>query len=119
MLMKAKQPYNVSAAAERAAVVAMQQMPLAEERISKIISERANLFELLQSIPWIQPYPSQANFILCKVVGRSALEVKLALRQQGILIRYFDKPGLSDHIRISVGTPEQNQKLAAALKGMG
>lgn len=117
MLMKAKQPYNVSAAAERAAVLTMQQMPLAQERIEKIIVERDNLYKLLQEIPWIEPYPSQANFILCKVVGRSALEVKLALRQQGILIRYFDKPGLSDHIRISVGTPEQNQKLAAALKG--
>ena len=119
MLMKAKQPYNVSAAAQRAAEVTMEQMALAEERIAEIVSQREALFGLLQDIPWIKTYPSQANFILCKIEGRSALDVKLALRQQGILIRYFDKPGLSDHIRISVGTQEQNQKLAAALKGIG
>jgi histidinol-phosphate aminotransferase len=118
MLMKAKQPYNVSAAAEQAAVVTMQNISKAEERIGEIISQRGALSKALDQIPWLKPYPSQANFILCRVEGGSALEVKQRLRKQGILIRHFDKPGLSDHIRISVGTQEQIEKLIAALKGI-
>ncbi len=117
-LMKAKQPYNVSAAAETAAVITMQHISAAEERIAKIIAQRAYLFEELSQIPWLSPYPSQANFILCKILSRSARQIKDELRKQGILIRYFDQPGLSDHIRISVGTAAQNQQILAALKGI-
>jgi histidinol-phosphate aminotransferase len=42
----------------------------------------------------------------------------LELRKKGILIRYFDVSGLSDHIRISIGTQEQMEKLIVALKGI-
>jgi histidinol-phosphate aminotransferase len=118
MLMKAKQPYNVSAAAEQAAVVTMQNISKAEERITQIIARRGELYKVLGQMPWLKPYPSQANFILCQVEGESALDVKQRLRKKGILIRHFDKPGLSDHIRISVGTQEQIEKLIAALKGI-
>jgi histidinol-phosphate aminotransferase len=118
MLMKAKQPYNVSAAAEGAAVVTMQHIEQSHDRIQKIIAERENLYTMLEDVPWLKPYPSQANFVLCRVEGKSALAVKQVLRSQGILIRYFNKPGLDDHIRISVGTPEQNEKLLTALKGI-
>jgi histidinol-phosphate aminotransferase len=117
ILMKAKQPYNVSIAAETAAVATLKNLSKAEDRIARIIEQRSFLFDELAKIPWLNPYPSQGNFILCKVMGRSAPEVWGHLRKQGILIRYFDKPGLSDHIRISVGTEEQNQQLLNALIG--
>lgn len=118
MLMKAKQPYNVSAAAEQAAVVTMQNLSKTEKNIAVIVEQRKCLYKSLEQIPWIKPYPSQANFILCRVENVSALEVKQRLRKQGVLIRHFAKPGLSDHIRISIGTEEQNQKLLSALKGI-
>jgi histidinol-phosphate aminotransferase len=118
MLMKAKQPYNVSAAAEQAAVVTMQHIAKAEENVAQIIEQRGELYKALGEISWLTPYPSQANFILCRVEGVAALEVKQRLRKQGILIRHFDKPGLSDHIRISVGTQDQIEKLIPALKGI-
>ena len=59
-------------------------------------------------------FPSPLK-ILCKVVGREAKAVKTALARQGILVRYFNKPGLQDHIRISVGKPEHTDRLLAAL----
>jgi histidinol-phosphate aminotransferase len=118
MLMRAKQPYNVSVAAEQAAVITMQNLSKAEENIAQIIKNRGQLFQALAQFTWLKPYPSQANFILCRVEGVSAFEVKQRLRKQGILIRYFDKPALSDHIRISIGTQEQIQKLITALKGI-
>jgi histidinol-phosphate aminotransferase len=119
ILMRAKQPYNVSVAAEEAALVTMRNHSKAKKVIAEIIKQRGVLFEALERYVWLKPYPSQANFILCRVEGISALEVKQRLRNQGILIRYFDKPGLSDHFRISIGTKEQNEKLIAALKGIG
>lgn len=118
ILMKAKQPYNVSVAAEQAAVATMQNMSKARFNIDRMIAQQARLSNALQQIEWLQPYPSQANFILCRVLGFSAADVKQRLRKQGILIRYFDKPGLDDHIRISVGTPAQTDALIAALKGI-
>ncbi len=93
MLMKAKQPYNVSVAAEQAAVVTMRNLSKVDENISEIIRQRGFFYKTLDQIPWLKPYPSQANFILCRVEGRSAIEVKHRLRKQGILIRHFDNPG--------------------------
>jgi histidinol-phosphate aminotransferase len=118
VFMKAKQPYNVSIAAETAATVTMQHLPMAEDRIGKIIEQRNWLFEELVQLPNLTPYPTQANFILCKVLDGSARQIWEQLRKQGILIRYFDKPGLSDHIRISIGTEQQNQYLLSTLKGI-
>jgi histidinol-phosphate aminotransferase len=119
IIMKAKQPYNVSVAAERAAVITMRNLPKAEEKIARIVESRGKLYEALSQIPWLKPYPSQANFILCKVENIPAVGLKEKLRAQGIMIRYFDKPGLDDHVRISVGTREQTDALIGALKGIG
>jgi len=117
IMMRAKQPYNVSAAAEEAAVVTMHNLSDTEKNITSIIQHRAWLFEALEQISWLHPYPSQANFILCRVENYPADEVTGYLRKEGILIRYFNKPGLKDHIRISVGTAEQVEKLVLYLKG--
>ena len=114
-LWKVKQPYNVSVAGSTAAIVSLENVDQLETRTSIIISERERLFVALEKIPWLEPYPSQANFILCKVTGRSAAQLKTDLAGQGILIRYFNKPGLLDHIRISVGKPEHTERLNKAL----
>ncbi len=114
-LWKIKQPYNVSVAASAAGLAALAHADELAQVGGRIIAERERLAAALAAIPWLQPYPSQANFILCRVVGRDAAAVKAALAQRGILVRYFDKPGLRDHIRISVGRPEQTDALLQAL----
>jgi histidinol-phosphate aminotransferase len=71
----------------------------------------------LKEVPFLKPYPTQSNFILCQVVGRDAAELKTTLAEKhGIFIRYFNKPGLRDHIRISVGRPEDTDALIKALQ---
>jgi histidinol-phosphate aminotransferase len=115
-LWKIKQPYNVSVAGSVAATISLENADQLEARTALIVDERERLFRELQAIPWLQPYPSQSNFILCRVNGRNAAELKANLAKQGILIRYFDKPGLQDHIRISVGKPEHTNALIAALE---
>jgi histidinol-phosphate aminotransferase len=117
-LWKAKQPYNVSVAASVAAITSLENAASLEEVGNWIQRERERLFVHLQNIPWLSPYPTQSNFILCRVIGREARTVKEMLAKQGILIRYFNKPGLEDHIRISVGRPEHTDQLIAVLRGM-
>ncbi len=115
-LWKIKQPYNLNAAANAAALAALQHVDELEAIGARIIAERERLFGELQAIPCLDPYPSQANFVLCRVRGLQAGELKASLEREGILVRHFDKPGLRDHIRITVGRPEQTQALLAALR---
>ena len=115
-LWKIKQPYNVSIAAATAAIAALKDSTWLEQKVTLIVQERERLAQLLSDIPYLRPYPSRSNFLLCQVVGRNARQLKLALEQEGILIRYFDKPGLRDHVRISAGKPEQTDALIAVLR---
>jgi histidinol-phosphate aminotransferase len=117
-LWKFKQPYNVSVAASTAAIAALDDAEHMDDVVRLLVAERERLMQSLIPISYLHPYPSRSNFILCRVVGRDAKGLKLALERDGILVRYFDKPGLTDCIRISVGKPEHTDALMAALKRM-
>jgi histidinol-phosphate aminotransferase len=117
-LWKIKQPYMVSVAASTAAILSLQHAEQLSEIGGKIIAERGRLSAELEKLGWLRPYPSQANYVLCRVVGRDALDLKRKLASHGILVRYFNKPGLQDHIRISIGKPEHTDQLIQALKEM-
>ncbi len=118
-LWKAKQPYNVNVAASMAAQVSLEHTNELIEVVERLKNERARLFSALQNISHLKPYPTQSNFILCQVTGRDAAELKARLAQEyGIFIRYFSKPGLKDCIRISVGRPQDTDKLISALKSL-
>jgi histidinol-phosphate aminotransferase len=114
--MKVKQPYNLSAAAELAALVTMQNVAKTEANIARIRRQRADFYQKLAQIDWLKPYPSQTNFILCQIQGRDGRKVQAQLRKKSILIRYFDEPGLRNSLRISMGTAEQMQTVLQALK---
>ena len=92
-------------------------------------AERDRLGEMLSDLGWVQPLPSETNFLLCRIAGdapvpddgaggHAARRVKVALERRGILIRYFDRDGLRDCVRISVGLPEHNQVLVRALRDL-
>ncbi|MCJ7548886.1 MAG: aminotransferase class I/II-fold pyridoxal phosphate-dependent enzyme, partial [Anaerolineae bacterium] len=115
-LWKIKQPYNVSVAASTAAIAALEDLAWLQDKVQRIVEERRRFTTRLASIPYLRPYPSQSNFILCQVLGRDAQELKLALEQEGILIRYYRKPRLRDHVRFTVGKPEQTDAVIAALE---
>jgi histidinol-phosphate aminotransferase len=119
-MWRAKQPYNVSVAAEVAACAALSNPEYLEDVKTKLVNERARLRETLDACPFLTPYDSHANFILCRVDGdRDALEVKNALAERGIMVRHYVKPAsISGCIRISVGKPEQTDALKEALDAM-
>ncbi len=116
-LWKSKQPYNVNVAASIAAQVSLEYVDELTVVVELLQNERLRLFEELCDKSYLQPYPSRSNFILCRVDGRDAAELKTRLAQDyGIFVRYFNKPGLRDHIRISVGRPQDTDVLIEALR---
>ena len=114
-LWKIKQPYNVNVAASTAAIASLKEPSWMTEKVELIVSERERMISQLAGCTFLQPYKSQANFVLFRVIGRSAQQLKLDLAQEGILVRYFDKPGLENCIRISAGRPLDTDRLAAAI----
>ena len=116
-----KQPYNVNVAAAVAGLASLRHSDQMNSIVEKIRSERDRLYGALQAVPYLSPFPSNANFVLCRVQAfRSdgdgdASSLKLALEERGILVRYYQKPGLENCIRVSVGRPEQTDRLLAEL----
>ena len=115
-LWKAKQPYNVNVAASAAALASLQDLNTLAGNVERIRQERERLFGLLSGIACLKPFPSQANFILCRVIGQSARALKEALAQEGVLVRYYDNALLKDYIRISAGRPQDSDALMHALE---
>lgn len=60
--------------------------------------------------------PSHANFVFARPKGGNANMVANALREQGIIVRHFDKPRINEYLRITTGTAEQNSRLIDALQ---
>ncbi|MCC9077630.1 histidinol-phosphate transaminase [Litorilinea aerophila] len=117
-LWKFKQPYNVNVAATVAGLASLRHVDQILEVVGRLKAERERLLAGLQQVPYLRPYPSQANFILCDVVGLDALALKQALEQRGVLVRHYNKPGLANCIRISVGRPDQTDRLLEELHSL-
>lgn len=115
-LWKAKQPYNVTVASSEAAIASLEDAEYLSKLVARLRDERERLMAGLKKIPYLTPYPTHSNFILCRVSGHDASQLynDLAMKY-GIFIRYFSKPGLKDCIRISVGKPAHTDALLAAL----
>ena len=114
-MMSVKPPYNVNLAAETALIASLEDMPALLERVNAIVAERERMYGLLSAIPTVKPYPSQANFILCQLPEGSGQQVFEGLCNRGIFLRHWNNSRLKDCVRTSVGFPEENDAVAAAL----
>lgn len=115
-LWKFKQPYNVNVAATVAGLASLRNIERLRHVVQLLRQERDRLYGLLHSVGYLYPYPSHANFVLCHVVGRDALALKQALEREGVLVRHYQSKGLENCIRISVGRPEQTDRLMEVLR---
>ncbi len=115
-LWKIKQPYNVNVAASLAALAALREPRWMQEKVALIVHERKRMVDELARFDFLEPYPSHSNFVLFRVLDRSAAELKQKLAAEGVLVRYFNKPGLGNCIRISTGRPEDSDRLLAAVE---
>ncbi len=115
-ILQCKSPENVNAAGIVAARASLEDKEYLLANVRRIVEERERLSAELARLKYLQPLPSKANFILCRVIGRDARRIQEGLAERGILIRAFGAPRLRDYIRISVGTPEQDEVLVKTLE---
>ncbi len=111
-LMKVKDSYNVNALTQAVALAVLEAKPEIDRMIDKIKATRESLVEKLTAMGW-DVCPSEANFVWIKPSCKPA-EIYTRLKQEGILIRYFDD--LADYVRITVGTDEEMKVLIKKLE---
>ncbi|MCS7033575.1 MAG: histidinol-phosphate transaminase [Phycisphaerae bacterium] len=116
-MAKVKDSYNCDAISTLAATAAIEDQEYARRTWEHVKSERLRVSEELAAMGW-GVIPSRANFILASVPGGRARDAWLRLKEQGILVRYFDQPGLRDKLRITIGTIQENNALLGAVKSL-
>lgn len=114
---KVKPPYNINQATQTLALEALQNVEQINEWIKVTVAEREKLISALASQPFvIKIYPSDANFILVKTTN--AVGIYNFLVRKGIIVRDRSKVELCEgSLRITVGTPDENETLINSLKG--
>jgi histidinol-phosphate aminotransferase len=113
-LIKVKDSYNVDAVAIALATAAIKDQAYFRENVTKVKKERRVLTDKLRALGFVVP-DSSTNFVMAQTKNGSAAPIHEQLAQRSIFVRYWNVTGLADKLRISVGTPEQNGKLVAAL----
>ncbi|MFZ5647615.1 MAG: histidinol-phosphate transaminase [Bacillota bacterium] len=106
-LRRIKQPFNVNSFSQAAARAALEFSELFQERIKRILGDRADLDRRLKEIPGVKVYPSVANFLFFST-EKPAEEVYRRLLDERVMIRFIRVPGRGDFLRVSVGTPHEN-----------
>ncbi|MHC4294284.1 MAG: histidinol-phosphate transaminase [Planctomycetota bacterium] len=114
-LAKVKDIYNVSALGCVVAAAAFADQNYKNENAEKIKASRRTLASELEKLGF-RVFPSQANFLLVRPPAGDAEAIYQTLKRRRILVRYFKGPRLSDKLRITVGTDEQNAALIEALR---
>ncbi len=113
---KVKPPYNINDASQQIALEGLQHTELVNEWILEVVEQMVILINELDKFSFIKKvYPSDANFVLVKVDDADAIYQFLAGEE--IVVRNRSKePGCENCLRISIGTPEENEVLISALK---
>ena len=117
---KTRLPYNIGVLTQVSADFALRHKALFDEQTRAIRQARDGLFAALAALSGVSSYPSQANYILCRLPQGRALAVHEGLRQQGVLVKnlHGSHPLLQECLRITVGTEAENKRLLDALRGL-
>ena len=114
-LDKLRLPYNVNVLTQKLATHVLGRANVLQAQAAAILGERARVAAVLSSMPDVTPFPSEANFILFRVARADA--VFASLKARGVLIKnlHASHPSLTDCLRVTVGTPEENAQFLSAL----
>ncbi len=113
MLTKTRDSYNVDAISQALGQAAVEDRAYAQDTWRRVREARRALQHGLEQLGLVS-WPSEANFLLVRVAPGSRLPagaLQRHLKDRGVLVRHFATPRLDDCLRISVGTPAQNQRL--------
>jgi histidinol-phosphate aminotransferase len=116
-MAKVQDAFNCDAVATAAAAAAIEDQEYASRTWQQVRAERQRLAVELEQLGW-SVLPSQANFVLATCPDGSGRDAYLGLKEQGILVRHFERSPLTDKIRISVGTSQENNALLGGIKAL-
>lgn len=113
---KLRLPYNVNVLTQRIAALVLQHPSVLAGQAAAIREGRQRLLAALQLLPGVRAFPSDANFILFRVPRADA--VFSGLRSRGVLIKNLNgsHAALTDCLRVTIGTPEENDQFLSALQ---
>lgn len=114
-LVKVKDSYNIDAVTITAAAAALRDQAYHKDCVAKIIAERSRMIGELRKMEIAVP-DSTTNFVLAQSIQMPAEKLFKLLAERDIYVRYFKLPGLEDKLRITIGTPEQNDQLLGAIR---
>ena len=116
VLNNIKLPYNLNTLTQDTAIKILDNIGEYKEKVATIKSEREKLFNELKDLPFVQKvFPSEANYILCRFKDANATYDYLV--EKGIIVRNrTNQPNCENCLRITVGTPDDNQTLIKYLK---
>ena len=107
--------YPIDRLAMVAGEAAMQDVPYFEDTCSKVIATRDRTTHTLREMGFLV-HDSNANFIFISHPEKSGEELQLALRERGILVRWFNKPRIREYLRVSIGTDQEMEAMCSACK---
>lgn len=108
-------PYNVNTVSAALAAVAVQDKEYFELSVKKVVEGREKLTDGLKNIG-LNVLPSSTNFVLAKSDTIDGLNLYKKLKEKGVLVRHLPDERISDYIRITVGTDEENRQLLSIIK---
>jgi histidinol-phosphate aminotransferase len=114
---KVRLPYNINVLTQVTAEFALERSDWLEQQTRLIREERARVARALGAMDGVQVWPSAANFILFRPAGGNAGEVHAGLRDAGVLVKNLDgsDPQLAGCLRVTIGSPEENDAFLSAL----
>ncbi len=115
-LNKVRLPYNINALTQASAAFLLDHFGHFEAQAARIRAERGRLFAALMAMEGVETFPSQTNFLLVRVPD--ADQAFAGLKARGILVKNLHGADdlLNNCLRITIGAPEENDRLLAALK---
>ncbi len=113
---KLRLPYNISVLTQVSARFALDHLDELDRQAALIRAERERVFATLSAMPGLRVWPSAANFILFRLPG-SATPAHERLRQAGVLVKNLEGT-LPGYLRVTIGTPAENDAFLAALRGI-
>lgn len=115
---KIRLPYNINVLTQVTAEFVLDNVSELDQQAKLIREQREVLLEAMNALKGLQVFPSQANFILFRVLDKNANDVFESVKQSGVLIKNMkaDKGLLKNCLRVTVGAPNENQAFMAALE---
>ncbi|MEJ2360952.1 MAG: histidinol-phosphate transaminase [Gammaproteobacteria bacterium] len=115
---KVRLPYNINVLTQASAEFALAHQDILDTQTRRICQDREQLVSELKTLPGIEVFPTQANFVLFRTQAGTADNVFQALKHQNILIKNLSHAGgsLKDCLRVTVGTAEENRAFMTALQ---